>query len=107
MDPVGDVIPSAARNLALIRSSVPQLQGRSEIPRCARNDIHIRKLSKLGHYPKPRTFSFPRRGLNRGDDMRERRGSLGLVYCLSVVLLFAPSHASAQTPNEALLVLAK
>ena len=34
-----DVIPSGARNLALIRSSVPQLQGQSEIPRSALSKI--------------------------------------------------------------------
>ena len=38
--------------------------------------------------------------------MRERRGSLWLVFCLSVVLV-AALRASAQTPSPALLVLAK
>ena len=38
MDPARDVIPSGARNLALVRSIMPQLQGQGEIPRSARND---------------------------------------------------------------------
>ena len=37
-------------------------KNKSEIPRSARNDFHIKKLPKLGHYPFPGVVSSGRLG---------------------------------------------